>query len=412
MKIKFLILFLYLAKEGFEYFVRYLNLRHMKAAGTEAPPELRGKVDEDVMRKMVDYEAENTRFGFFSGAADNAVAVVFIWGGALDVFNSWIAGLGLSFAAAGWLFFLLLFYAGQLLGAPFGLYHTFRIENKYGFNTMGFRLWGCDFSKSLLIETAIITALAFAGFALVGWSPRHWWFWVWGFLFIFGIFIMYISPYLIEPLFNKFVPVEDEALRQEISKMAGRAGIRVSRVLKVDASKRSRHTNAYFTGIGRTKRIVLFDTLLQGMDHKEILSVLAHEIGHWKKKHLLKTMALFEAASFAGLWAASILIRSDMLTRIFGLSADTVYAKLLLLGLVAGIFSLPLRATANYLSRRHEKEADAFSRGLADGNGMISALVKLSRENLSNLNPHPLFVALYYSHPPVAERIRYIEAMK
>ncbi|MDA8170698.1 MAG: M48 family metallopeptidase [Nitrospiraceae bacterium] len=412
MDMKLAILGLYIVKEGFEYLASYLNFRHLQRAGARVPPEFEGKVDENVVGKMVRYEAERTRFGFFSGAVDNAAAVVFIWGGVLNVYNSWIAGLGLPFAASGWLFFLLLFYAGEFLEAPLNLYHTFRIENKYGFNTMTPGLWVSDLVKSLLIASAVISLLAFAGFGLIRWSPRHWWFWVWGFLFVFGIFMMYISPYVIEPLFNKFVPVEDEALREKIARMAGKAGIKVSRVLKVDASRRSRHTNAYFTGIGKTKRIVLYDTLLQGMDHDEVLSVLAHEIGHWKKRHLLKMMAAFEAASFAGLWVASRLVRGDVLTRIFGINAETLFAKLVILGLIAGIVSLPLKAAANYLSRAHERQADAESFRLAGGPAMISALVKLSRENLSNLNPHPLYVALYYSHPPVAERIRYLEAMK
>ncbi|MDA8086201.1 MAG: M48 family metallopeptidase [Nitrospiraceae bacterium] len=412
MEMKFLILGLYIIKEGFEYLVRCLNFRHLKKAGTQAPPEFRGRVDEDLIAKTVEYEAEKTRFSFLSGAADNAAAIVFIWGGVLGVYNSWIAGLDLPFAVSGWLFFLLLFYAGELLDAPFSLYHTFRIENRYGFNTMTPGLWVSDLVKSLLINSVVISLLAFAGFGLVRWSPLHWWFWVWGFLFAFGIFMMYISPYVIEPLFNKFAPVEDEILREKIARMAERAGIKVSRVLKVDASRRSRHTNAYFTGIGKTKRIVLYDTLLQGMDHDEILSVLAHEIGHWKKRHLLKMMAVFEAASFAGLWAAGRLVRGDALTRMFGIDAGTIAAKLVVLGLIAGVVSLPLKAAANYLSRRHERQADAESFRLAGGRPMISALVKLSRENLSNLNPHPLYVSIYYSHPPVAERIRDIEAMK
>ncbi len=405
-----LFLALYLLTEAFEYLVRYLNLRHMRKAGRKVPPEFSGHMDEAVLAKAMEYEAEKTRFGFVSGIAGNIGVLLFIFAGLLNAFNSWVASLGLPFAVSGWLFFLLLFYASEFLGVPFSLYHTFRIENRYGFNTMTPRLWISDFLKSLIISTVTVSALAFAAFGLISWSPAHWWFWVWGFLFVFGVFMMYISPRLIEPLFNKFVPLDDEALREKVVRLAERAGIKAGRILKVDASKRSTHSNAYFTGLGKTKRIVLFDTLLKGMEQDETLSVIAHEIGHWKKKHLLKMMALLEALTFAGLWAAWHIVRGGVLGRVFGIGKDTVFAELLLLGFVAGIFSTPLRAFMNLLSRRNEDEADAFSCAITEEpRAMARALVKLSRENLSNPHPpHPLYVALYYSHPPVLQRIRRI----
>ncbi len=405
-------LVLYAATEGFEYAVQYLNLRYLRRAGHDVPPEFRGQMDEALLAKTMEYEAEKTRFGFVSGVAGNIGVVLFIFGGLLNLLNSWIASLKLPFAVSGWLFFLVLFYASEFLSAPFSLYHTFRIENKYGFNTMTIGLWISDLIKSVLISTVLFSVLAFAGFGLIRWSPAHWWFWVWGFLFAFGVFMMYISPRLIEPLFNKFVPLDDEALKEKVIRLAGRAGIKASRVLKVDASKRSTHSNAYFTGLGKTKRIVLFDTLLKGMEEDETLAVIAHEIGHWKKKHLLKMMALMETLTFAGLWAAYHIIKSGVLAGVFGISQgkNTVFAELVLIGFIAGIISLPLKAFMNRLSRRNEDEADDYSSGLAPDPGAIArALVKLSKENLSNPHPpHPLYVTLYYSHPPVLQRIRRI----
>ncbi len=401
---------LYLLTEGFEYLVQYLNLRHMGKAGRKVPPEFIGHMDEAAMVKSMEYEAEKIRFGFISGIAGNIGVLVFIFGGLLNAYNSWITSLGLPFAVSGWLFFILLFYAGEFLGAPFSLYRTFRIENRYGFNTTTPKLWISDFLKSLIISTVTLSALAFAAFGLIRWSPAHWWFWVWGFLFVFGIFMMYISPRLIEPLFNKFVPLDDEALREKVVGLAERAGIKAGRILKVDASKRSTHSNAYFTGLGKTKRIVLFDTLLKGMEQDETLAVIAHEIGHWKKRHILKMMALFEAFTFAALWAAWHIVRGGVLGPVFGIGRDTAFAELLLLGFIAGIVSMPLRAFMNLLSRRNEDEADAFACGItAEPKAMARALVKLSRENLSNPHPpHPLYVALYHSHPPVLRRIRRI----
>ncbi|MBI3593246.1 MAG: M48 family metallopeptidase, partial [Nitrospirae bacterium] len=266
-----LILCFYILKETFEYVVQYLNLRHLRKAGAAIPPEFEGQIDEALLKKTQEYEADKTRFSFVSSIFGNIVTVIFIFGGLLNIYNSWIASQNLSFIISGWLFFMLLSYAGEFLSMPFSLYSTFKIENKYGFNTMTIGLWAADFIKSLLISSIMMSLIIFAGLWLIQWSPNYWWFWVWGFLFVFSIFIMYISPYIIEPLFNKFTPIDDESLKERISKLTDKAGIHASRILRIDASKRSRHTNAYFTGIGKTKRIVLFDTLLGSMGHDEIL---------------------------------------------------------------------------------------------------------------------------------------------
>jgi STE24 endopeptidase len=384
----------------------------MKKAGLSVPTEFQGKIDESLLKKTLDYEADKTRFSFASSAFGNLITIVFIFGGLLNTYNSWVASLDLPFVASGWLFFVLLSFAAEFISAPFSLYHTFRIENRYGFNTMTPRLWMLDFIKSLLISALLISVVIFAALWLVQRSPDHWWLLVWGFLLVFGIFIMYISPYVIEPLFNKFTPVEDESLSKKIAELANKAGILAGKVLKVDASRRSRHTNAYFTGIGRTKRIVLYDTLLQDMTHDEILAVLAHEMGHWKKKHLLKSIVLLEMVSLAALYLSYRLIQSDFLISLFHITRSTLFAKFTLLAFLGGIVSMPLRPLMSFLSRRHEREADRISYELTrNSESMISVFVKLSRENLSNLYPHHLYVAIYYSHPPILERIRYIREM-
>jgi STE24 endopeptidase len=409
-----LILCLYILKEAFEYLVQYINLRYMRKAGAAIPPEFEGKVDEALLKKTQEYEADKTKFSFVSSIFGNAVTIAFIFGGLLNIYNSWIASLNLSFIISGWLFFLLLTYAGEFLSIPLSLYSTFKIENKYGFNTMTFRLWISDFIKSLIISTIMMSLVIFAGFWLIQWSPDCWWFWVWGFLCvfsIFSIFIMYISPYVIEPLFNKFTPIEDESLKDKIIALTEKAGIHAGRILRIDASKRSKHTNAYFTGIGKTKRIVLYDTLLECIGHNEILAVLAHEIGHWKKKHLLKALAAFEGFSFMVLYVSHKLIQSDFLLKFFNISANTIFVKFVILAFLGGILSIVLQPIVSFFSRRHERQADRASYDLTmNAEGMVSALVKLSKENLSNLYPHPLYVALYYSHPPILERIRYIKS--
>ncbi len=384
----------------------------MTKAGTKIPPEFKGKVDERMLERIQAYERDKTLFGFIASLFGNVVVIAFIFAGLLDRYNTWIVSLNLSFIFSAWLFFLLLSYADEIVSAPFGLYTIFSIENRYGFNTMTLRLWISDFIKSLLISTVMLSLIIFVGLQLIQWSPRFWWFWVWGFFFIFSMIVMYLSPYVIEPLFNKFSPVQDELLKDKIVELTKKAGIKASRILKVDASRRSRHTNAYFTGIGRTKRVVLYDTLLEQMDANEILSVLAHELGHWKRRHLLKTLAVFEIFSFVSIYISYKIIQSDMLLHVFGIGADTLFVKLFLLGFVAGVLLFPLRPLGNFFLRRHERQADLASYELTgDAGSMESALIKLSEENLSNFYPHPLYVALYYSHPPVSERIRYLKSL-
>jgi STE24 endopeptidase len=305
------------------------------------------------------------------------------------------------------MFFLLLSYCNTFISIPFSLYSTFRIENKYGFNTMTIKLWLADLLKSLLLSTVMMAVVITACLWIVIKSPEYWWLFVWGFFFVFSLFVMYISPYVIEPLFNKFTPLEGEGLEEKIKGMLGKAGIRVSRVFKIDASKRSRHTNAYFTGIGRVKRIVLYDTLLQKMDEDEVLAVLAHEAGHWKKKHVLKMIVIFEMISLAAAYISFRILQTDTLADLFNIVEKTFFAKLVVLGFIFGIVSFPFTPLFSYLSRRHEKEADRFASELTSNPGSLAtSLIKLSKDNLSNLHPHPIYAGFYYSHPPVVERVK------
>jgi len=408
-----LILIAYILVTGFDYWLTYLNLRHLKQHGSTIPPEFMGEIDEGLLRKTVEYTVENTGFGLLSSAFDNVILLIFIFGGLLNAYNTWIASLDLPFILSGMVFFMILFYAESILSIPFSLYKTFRIEKKYGFSTMTPRLWISDFIKSILISTILIGILISAGLLIIQESPELWWFYLWCFFLVFGIFIMYISPYVIEPLFHKFTPLEDEALEGRIHELMAKAGIKVSRVFKMDASRRTKHTNAYFTGIGRVKRIVLFDTLINRMNNDEVLSVLAHEAGHWKKRHLLKQIILTEAIALIALYASYHLLRSDILLQIFQIDDETFFAKIVILGFVGSIVAFPLTPIFNLLSRRHEDEADSFSYKLTgDARSMIGALRKLSKDNLSNLHPHPLYAFFHYSHPPVIERIRRIKELR
>ena len=404
-----IILFLYLFKEGFEYSMQYLNLRYMKRFGLSIPPEFEGQIDEGLLKKTQAYEVEKTRFSFISSMFGNVLTIVFFFGGILDMYNSWVVSLNLSFILSGIIFSMLLSYASTLLSVPVDLYNTFKIENKYGFNTMTPKLWTADFLKSLFLSTVLTVILVSIGLWLVQSTPNYWWIWVWGFFLVFSLFMMYISPYVIEPLFNKFAPIEEKGLEDKIKDLMQKADIKISRVFRMDASKRSRHTNAYFSGIGRVKRIILYDTLLERMDEAEILSVLAHEAGHWKKKHVLKMIIIMEIVSLAGIYISFRILQTDFLADLFNIKQGTFFAKIVILGFIGGIVSLPVIPLGSYISRRFEKEADGFACRLTENTEtMASALIKLSKDNLSNLHPHPIYAAFYYSHPPVVQRIRNI----
>jgi STE24 endopeptidase len=382
----------------------------MMRFGLSIPPEFEGKIDENLLKKTQEYEDEKTRFSFISSIFGNVITIIFIFGGVLNIYNFWIASLNWPFILTGILFFMLLSYASTLLSIPFSLYNTFKIENKYGFNAMTPKLWVTDFLKSVLLSTILIGIVVSIGLWLIQSSPHYWWIWVWGFFLIFSLFMMYISPYVIEPLFNKFTPVEEEGIEDKIKKLMQKVNLKVSRVFKMDASKRSRHTNAYFTGIGRVKRIILYDTLLEKMNHDEILSVLAHEAGHWKKKHVFKMIIALEILSFIGIYISFRILQSDFLTWLFHIERGTIFAKVVILSFIGGIISFPFTPLSNYVSRRFEKEADRFACELTENReDMANALIKLSKDNLSNLHPHPLYAAFYYSHPPVVQRIKDIK---
>jgi STE24 endopeptidase len=404
------ILIIYVAIQAFDWWLEYINLRHEKSNSAADQPEFKGIFDKDTLAKISLYLGEKTQFSLFTSGLSSIALLVFLLAGLLDHYNNWIASLGWSSIISGWLFFVILFVAVQFLSIPFSLHFTFNIENKYGFNNMSYRLWALDFLKSLVLSVVLLSIVILAGFWFIMDNPNLWWLYFWAFSLIFTLFVTYLSPYVIEPLFNKFTPIDDEFLTDQIVGLVAKTNINVAKVLKVDESKRSTHTNAYFTGIGRTKRIILFDTLLQSMNSDEILSILAHEIGHWKKRHLLKTLFISQAFSLVIIFVSSRLMEGTLLTSLFGIHADTIYVKVLIVAFLISMVTFFLKPLFNILSRSFERQADRYACDLSTtAQPMISALVKLSKDNLSNLYPHPLYALINYSHPPVIERLRYLK---
>ncbi len=411
MKLPFFLLFTVIT--AFTYWLRHINLQHLKLHGDKVPEGFEGAIDEEKLRSSSAYTFDSSRLGLWDSLFDNALLIIFLFGGLIAVYDRFISTLSVSPIITAILFFILMTWASTLLGVPFDLYGTFRIEARYGFNTTTPRLWLTDFLKSQAIGTVLLTFLVSVVFWLIGWSPQNWWLWVWGFMALFSLFMMFISPYLIEPLFNKFEPVTEEGLEDQIRIIMERAGLKVGRVMQMDASRRSRHSNAYFTGIGKVKRIVLFDTLIKQMSHGEIVAVLAHEIGHWKKGHIWKRLLWAEIMALAGSWISFKLLAWPGLPGLLGLPDDiSLPARMVVLGFVASLALFPLGPFSAWRSRCHEREADLFASELTGRpQDLASAMVKLSVENLSNLFPHPFYAGFYYSHPPAVERVMMLREM-
>ena len=393
------------------FILEFMNLRHIKKHGSEIPNEFAGVIEASDLEKSKAYTFANSRFSMIHTIYNEIITLVFIFGGVLTWYNKTLYDYQMeykwSFAIWGVIFVMLLSYSKTILNIPFNLYQTFNIERRFGFNNMSFMLWFVDLIKGLLVSTILISILLFGAFVLVELIRSWWWFPVWALFFFFTLFVIYISPYILEPLFNKFTRIKDKELAKDIISLLKNAGITVSGVYTMDASKRSKHSNAYFTGLGRGKRIVIFDTLFERLSKEELLAVLAHEAGHCRKKHVIKNLILFETLSAIGFYIAFKLLQSDILVRIFKLQIDTFFAKLIVLSFIGGIILWAMPLFFNAISRHFERQADDFaSKLIGSGKPLADALVKLSVDNLANLYPQKLYAYFNYSHPPVLERIR------
>jgi STE24 endopeptidase len=396
----------YLARFAAAYALRYLNLRHLKRHGATVPQAFAGAIDAEALARTARYTVEQSRVALVQSVYDSALLLAFLFTPLLPLYDAWINSLSESFVIRGVAFMLLLTLAQSVLEIPFTLYSTFRVEWRYGFNTTTAGLWLSDFVKSTLLSAALLVILVAAALQLVQSSPALWWLWVWGFFALFSITMIYLSPLLIEPLFSKFEPLGDAELEDEIKGMLAKAQLKVKGVLKMDASRRSLHSNAYFTGIGRVKRIVLYDTLIKQMERRELLAILEHEAGHWKRGHIWKRLVLMEGGALVLFFVVHLLFNWGRLPGLFGLSQGSFAAQVVMGSFLISIAAFPLTPLSSWLSRRHEWEADRFATELCGmPDALASALVKLSRDNLANLHPHPVYASFYYSHPPVVARV-------
>jgi STE24 endopeptidase len=406
-----LFLILFFGRIVLRYFLQRLNMNHLKTHGKVIPPVFAGEFNEATLNKMVDYTYDNSRLETKATLFDDIVelAMLFLL---VPVMVDWLAGLHIHIIPQALIFIGALAAIGSITGLPFTLYNTFVLEKKYGFSTITWKIWMSDLIKSLIVSVILMSIMISAFMAFVYYLPKSWWFWAWVFFTLFEIILLWLYPVLIAPLFNKYEPIRDELLKEKITALLDKVGLKAKGIYQVDAGKRSRHTNAYFTGIGKTKRIVLYDTLLASHAPEEIIAVLAHEIGHWKKKHILRQLVFMIGISLVLLYLVYLVVGSPILYSAFGIQHTPVYAGLFLVSLYLGAIKFFLSPVGAAVMRRYEREADRMAFELT-GNAqpMINALKRLAKDNLSNLHPHPLYVWFYYSHPPLIERIEFLQAM-
>ncbi|MEN6321653.1 MAG: M48 family metallopeptidase [Syntrophaceae bacterium] len=410
-----LIVFLvaFVASSLFRWLLTHMNVGNLRLHGHNVPDVFAGEIDETTLSRMSAYTADSSRFGSIEHFFDDIVTLIILLSGFLPLLNGLILSWNLNFVFSGLIFFGILALISTLLDIPFSLYSTFVIEKKYGFSTITIKLWITDFIKSLFISMILIGILLGAMLALMLYAEHSWWFWVWVVFSLFQLLMVWLYPVLIAPLFNKFEPVQNEELKDAIVAMMAKVGLKTEGVFQVDAGKRSKHTNAYFTGLGKTKRIVLYDTLLNSHTSDEILSVLAHEAGHWKKKHIMKQIIFTEAVSLAVFYLIYRLIDWGLLYQTFGFEEKIPYVGLLLVAALFGPVAFFLTPIGAVVGRKFEREADDYCFNLVGTvKPMVGALKRLAKDNLANLHPHPFYAWFYYSHPPLTERIARLQQME
>ncbi|MEW6515619.1 MAG: M48 family metallopeptidase [candidate division FCPU426 bacterium] len=407
------ILAAYLASALTGHGLDFLNRRHVLRTAGDAPALPFGLKEPGLLRKTQAYTVAKQRLAGFGALAEQAAVLLFFYGGLLGWMDGWIHSWRLPFIPSMLLFFLLLFLAQTLLQLPLAWYRQFRLEARFGFNTMSTGLWLADEAKGLLLGFLLLSAIVCAGSWLTVLFPTIWWLWIWGLGVLLSWVLMIAGPLWIAPWFNRFTPLPESRLTDRIKTLLLQAGIRTDRVFSVDASRRSRHTNAYFTGIGRVKRIVLYDTLLESLEEPEVLAVLAHEAGHWKRRHALQRLGSTAAVGLVAAYAAYHVTSGNGLALAFGLETASFAARLALAGLLFQVAFFPLEPLFNAWSRRQELAADRFSAALTGSpDSLGSALVKLLRDNLANWAPHPWYAAFHYSHPPLLQRLAKLAEIK
>lgn len=384
------------------------DLYNLKSLKTGLPGEFKSVYNEDTYEKSQKYTRVNTRFGIITSAFNLAVLLVFWFAGGFNgldqIVRSW--ELGVIWTGLAYIGILIVFKT--ILSLPFSIYSTFVIEERFGFNKTTPKTFVLDMLKGLALGIVLGGPLLAGILAFFTFIDQYAWLYAWATVTVFTLFIQFVAPTWIMPLFNKFEPLEDGELRRKIRDYASSVDFALEGIYVMDGSKRSSKSNAFFTGFGKNKRIALFDTLMEKHTHEELVSVLAHEIGHYKKKHIIKSMVISILHTGVMFLLLSVFLNAQGLYDAFYMEQPSVYAGLIFFGMLYAPVEMILSIFMQMSSRKHEFEADEYASTTYKAEPMVQALKKLSKDNLSNLTPHPFYVFLNYSHPPVLQRIKAI----
>jgi STE24 endopeptidase len=391
-----------------QWWLKLRHLRHVQHHQHTVPEAFSEKISLSEHQKAAEYTLTKTKFALISLVVEAIILLIWTLGGLLDFLDQNWQSVGWSPLWTGVAVMVSMTFIASILDLPMSLYDTFRIESKFGFNRMTLGLFFKDLLKSWLITLLVLPPLITLILWLMAHAGAYWWLSVWAVWISFSLLMLWAYPAFIAPLFNKFTPLENNELKQRIESLLQRNGFASQGIFVMDGSTRSGHGNAYFTGLGNQKRIVFFDTLLEGLTHEEIEAVLAHEIGHFKHKHIQKRIVTMAILSLASLALLGWLMQQTWFYSGLGVSTPSTHTALILFMLIMPVFTFFLNPIMAWASRRHEFQADEFAAQQAKPETLIQALVKLYRENASTLTPDPLHSAFYDSHPPASMRIAHL----
>ncbi|MDH5191592.1 MAG: M48 family metallopeptidase [Gammaproteobacteria bacterium] len=384
------------------------HLTYINAHRDKVPDAFADKISLDAHQKAADYTTTNTRIGIFELGISTLFLLVWTLGGGLDLLDQFWRDMAFSPIMTGIAVLLSAMLIMSLLEIPMSVYHTFVIEERFGFNKTTPKLFVVDMIKNTILTLAIGTPLIWVFLWLMENAGSLWWFYAWAVWMGFALLMMWAYPAFIAPLFNKFEALEDESLATRIQNLLERCGFKSKGIFVMDGSKRSAHGNAYFTGLGANKRIVFFDTLIKSLSPDEVEAVLAHELGHFKRKHIQKRIGVTFVTSLIGLWLLGWVMQQEWFYHGLGVQASSNYIALMLFMLVSPVFTFFMYPIMSFFSRKHEFEADDFAAMQTNANDLIQALVKLYEENANTLTPDPIYSAFHDSHPPAPVRVAHL----
>jgi STE24 endopeptidase len=393
------------AKWLVQLWLERLNEREVRAHSDSVPPAFRETIDESAYKKAVAYTLAKGRFSKFELGFGSVLLILVLASGILpSSYKRFVAHFGSSVWAMG-IFMVVLGIAFSILDWPLEWYEQFHLEETFGFNTSTPKTWWMDRAKGIILGFVLGVPLLALVLKIVSWTGPAWWLWAWAAVLVFQLLMLVLAPIVIMPLFNKFTPLPEGALRERLLALGKRTGFHAKTIQVMDGSKRSKHSNAFFTGFGRFRKIVLFDTLIQQLAESELEAVLAHEIAHYKKKHIPKMLGTSAVGLLVAFFLIAKLAEWSAFYHAFGFEPGSIVPALILFSFLSGSVTFWLSPVANIISRRFEYQADAYAREtMGEPSSLIGALRKLNEKNLSNLTPHKLYSGFYYSHPTLLER--------